>query len=170
MAMQGIDAAVRVYSPRMQIDREPLEQRFRDMSDEELLARMGDDLTELAREVAMAEAGRRGLYLEALKINDRDAPIDVSKGHGPLKVCARYFSPIDAQLLAACLQNAGLSAHVMGSDTIFATGAYFSSLPDGGVRVMVPESQLEEALRIRAAYDAGELAIDDDFDVGADKR
>ncbi len=166
MPRQVIDAAVRVYSPHMQIDREQLERRFRGMSDEELLARMGEELTELAREIALAEAGRRGLYLEALKVNDRDAPIEVSKGHGPLKVCARFFNPIDAQVLAACLQNAGLAAHVMDSDTIFATGAYFSSLPDGGVRVMVPESQLEDALRIRAACDAGEMAIADDFDAG----
>jgi hypothetical protein len=42
----------------------------------------------------------------------------------------------------------------------------FGSLMLGGVRVMVPESQLEDALRIRAAFDAGELAIDEDFDVG----
>jgi len=35
----------------------------------------------------------------------------------------------------------------------------------GGVRVMVPESQLEAAMRIRVAFDAGEYAIDEDFDV-----
>jgi hypothetical protein len=155
-----------MYSGCMQVDRAQLEQRFRDMSDEELLQRMRDDLTELAREVALAEAGRRGLHLEALKVDDRDAPLEVARGHGPLRICARYLNPLDAQVLAACLQNAGLAAHVMDADTIFATGAYFSSLPRGGVRVMVPESQLEDALRIRAAFDAGELAIDDDFDVG----
>ena len=31
---------------------------------------------------------------------------------------------------------------------------------------MVPESQLEDAQRIHAAYDAGEYAIDENFDVG----
>jgi hypothetical protein len=34
-----------------------------------------------------------------------------------------------------------------------------------GVRVMVPESQLEDAKRIREAFDAGDYAIDEDFDV-----
>jgi hypothetical protein len=39
-------------------------------------------------------------------------------------------------------------------------------MPRGGVRVMVPASQLEAALQIRARYDAGEFAITEDFDVG----
>jgi hypothetical protein len=100
--------------------------------------------------------------------NERDASLEVEHGHGPLQICARYLNPIDAQVLAACLQNAGLAAQVMDSDTIFSSGALFGSLPRGGVRVMVPLSQLEEALRIRAAYDAGELAIDENFDVGTE--
>jgi len=151
----------------MPVDRLELEQNVRQMSDRELLGHLGQNLTELGRQVALAEAQRRGIYLEALNVSDRDAPIEVAHGHGPLKVCARYLSPIDAQVLAACLQNAGLAARVMDSDTIFASGAFFGSLPRGGVRVMVPESQLGDALRIRAAYDAGELAIDDDYDVGS---
>ena len=150
----------------MLVDRRQLEARFREMPDEELLAQVGEDLTEIAREVALAEARRRGLYLEALKIQDRDAPIEVARGHGPMHVCARYVNPLDAQVLAACLQNAGLSAHVMDSDTIYANGALFGSMMLGGVRVMVPESQLEAALKIRGAFDAGEMAIDEDFDVG----
>ena len=150
----------------MQVDRIQLEQRFREMSDDELLEHLREDLTVLAREVALAEAQRRGIYLEALEVSESEAPIEVAHGHGPLTVCARYLNPLNAQVLAACLQNAGLAAQVMDSDTIFASGAYFGSLPRGGVRVMVPESQLEDALRIRAAYDAGELAIDEDFDVG----
>jgi hypothetical protein len=93
-----------MYSEGMQIDRSQLEQNFRDLSDDELLARLADDLTDLAR--------------------------------------------------------------VMDSDTIYANGVLFGSLTLGGVRVMVPESQLDAALAIRAAFDAGELAIDEDYDVG----
>lgn len=150
----------------MQVSRAELEQHIRAMSDEELLGHLGEDLTELGREVALAEAQRRGMYLEALKVSDSEAPIEVAHGHGPLQVCARYLNPLNAQVLAACLQNAGLAARVMDVDTIFASGAYFGSLPRGGVRVMVPESQLADALRICASFDAGELAIDEDFDVG----
>jgi hypothetical protein len=85
---------------------------------------------------------------------------------GPLRVCARYLNPMDAQVLAACLQNAGIAAVVMDADTIYATGAMFSALPRGGVRVMVPAPQLDAALRLRERYDAGEFAIDENFDVG----
>lgn len=36
----------------------------------------------------------------------------------------------------------------------------------GGVRVLVPESHFELALKIRKAFDAGEYQLADDFDVG----
>jgi len=54
---------------------------------------------------------------------------------------------MNAQVLAACLQNAGLAARVMDSDTIYANGVLFGSLTLGGVRVMVPKSQLDAALK-----------------------
>lgn len=93
-----------------------------------------------------------------------DAETEFVPGHGPLKLCARYLSPVNAQVLAACLQSEGLSPVVMDVNTILAAGVLFNSLPRGGVRVMVPESQLEAALAIRAAFDAGEMAIDENDD------
>jgi putative signal transducing protein len=150
----------------MQPGREQLERSFADLSDAELRERLADDLTALAREVALQEAQRRGIRPAALAVDARAAAIEVASGHGPLRICARYVNPMTAQVLVACLQNAGLAARAMDSDTIYANGVLFGSLLLGGVRVMVPESQLEEALKIRAAYDAGEFAIDEDFDVG----
>jgi len=47
----------------MRIHREQLEAQFRDLSDEELLERCRTDLTELAREITLAEATQRGLAL-----------------------------------------------------------------------------------------------------------
>jgi len=149
----------------MNIERESLEALFHGLSDEELLARCGSDLTELAREVALAEASRRGLTLAARAALDAAQGVEVAPGHGPLSLCARYINPIDAQVLAARLQSEGLAAQVMDADTVYANGALFGSLSLGGVRVMVPESQLEDAKRIREAFDAGEYAIDEDFDV-----
>jgi hypothetical protein len=149
----------------MNIDRHQLEERFRGLSDEELLHRCGEDLTDLAREVALAEATRRGLRIPALGILDEAEGVEVAHGHGPLRICTRYLLPIDAQILAARLQTEGIAAVVMDSDTIYASGALWGSLMRGGVRVMVPESQLEDANRIREAFDAGEYAIDENFDV-----
>src|SRR5262249_19880732 len=62
-----VDRLVPISTPStkvtdMHVDRPELEQRFREMSDEELLRHLGDDLTELGREVALAEAHRRGIY------------------------------------------------------------------------------------------------------------
>ena len=145
----------------MKVERADLEQRFAALADGELLERLGGELTELAREVAGLEAARRGLLPQ-----EAGAAAETVPAHGPMKVCARYVNPMDAQVLAACLQNSDIEAHVMDSDTIYANGALFGSMMLGGVRVMVPESQFEEALRIRAAFDAGEFAIDEDFDVG----
>jgi hypothetical protein len=160
----------------MQPSRDELTQRFRDMSDEELLDNMQNDLTELAREVAAAEAGRRGLAVPLSGSRsvegvgeahpEPDEVVEKLPAHGPLKLCARYLNPINAQVLAACLESHGLTAVVMDVNTIFAAGVLFNSLPRGGVRVMVPESQLEAALKIRAAYDAGEFAIDENYEVG----
>src|SRR4051812_1366447 len=95
-----------------------------------------------------------------------DEPVTESPDSGPLCVCARYLDPMDAQVFAACLQNEGIAATVMDADTVYATGAVFSALPRGGVRVMVPAMQLDAALGLRERYDAGEFAIDENFDVG----
>jgi len=149
----------------MQIDREQLEEQFRGLSDEELLERCRTDLTELAREIALTEATRRGLALAARAAMDDAQGIEVAPGHGPLCLCARYINPMDAQVLAARLQSEGLAARVLDADTVYANGALFGSLSLGGVRVMVPETQLEDAKRIREAFDAGAYAIDEDFDV-----
>ena len=53
----------------------------------------------------------------------------------------------------------------MDADIVYANGALFGSLSLGGVRVMVPHSQFEDAKRIRETFDAGDYAIDEDFDV-----
>lgn len=149
----------------MDISREQLEALFRGLSDDELLRRFGTDLTDLAQEVALAEATRRGLALAARAALEEAQGIEVAPGHGPLRMSARYLNPVDAQVLAARLQAEGLAARVMDSDTVYSNGALFGSLSLGGVRVMVPESQLEDAKRIREAFDAGAYAIDEDFDV-----
>jgi hypothetical protein len=150
----------------MKIDRAVLEERFRDMSEAEILDRLRTgELTELALEVALAEASQRGFGRVA-----RDALGDAQGGElapdrGVLKLCAQYLNPMDAQVLAARLQAEGLAPRVLDADTMYASGALFGALASVGVRVMIPESQLEEAKRIRAAVDAGEYAIDEDFDV-----
>jgi len=159
----------------MEIDRARLEEHYRDMLDGDLQAQLAKDLTELAREIALAEAARRGIpWPPPVKAVERGAEFEeasveypeIIPGHGPLRVCGRYTSPVNAEVLAARPRSEGVLAHVMDSDTIYANGALFWSLPLGGVRVLVHDSDLELALRIRASCDQGEFAIDEDFDVG----
>jgi hypothetical protein len=149
----------------MKIDRASLERRFGEMSDGELLDCLDDDLTELAREVGIAEAARRGLALTEPIAAEGQAG-SAASGYGPLRICARFINPLNAEVFALCLDSHGISAHVMDGGTIYASGVLFGSLMRGGVRVMVHASQLEEAKEIRAAFDAGEYAIGEDFDVG----
>ena len=150
--------------PAMEIERAALEERFRDLSDEELLERLASGvLTELAAEVAHSVAVARGLDLlqHATAAADAAAAVaDAMPAHGALRVCATFLNPVAAEALAARLMAAGLAPQ-----TLYANGGVLGSVGLDGVRVLVPESQLEDASRIRTACDAGEFAIDEDFDV-----
>jgi hypothetical protein len=86
---------------------------------------------------------------------------------GPLCIATRFLLPMDAQIFAARLHAEGISAHVMDANTVYTDG-FAGGFGSGGVRVMVPRAQLEEAQRILAAFNAGEYAIDETFDPDAD--
>jgi hypothetical protein len=151
------------YIARMETSRDDLEQRFRDLTDEELLARAGSrTLTEEAQQVAQTELALRGLTLPDSEPGSPELP----PAAGPLGICTRFLLPMDAEIFAARLAAEGIAARVMDSDTIYANGAFHTSLGMGGVRVMVPESQMAEAQRVLAAFNAGEYAIDESFDPG----
>ena len=84
---------------------------------------------------------------------------------GPLVICSRFVSPVDAEIFAARLHAEGVTAHVMDANTVYSDG-FAGGVGTGGIRVMVPESQLDQSRRVLAAYNAGEYAIDEDFDPG----
>jgi hypothetical protein len=81
----------------------------------------------------------------------------------PLVICARFVSPMDAEIFAARLNAENIAAHVMDTNTVYSDG-FAGGFGTGGIRVMVPTSQLAEAQRVLAAFDAGEFAIDESFD------
>lgn len=83
----------------------------------------------------------------------------------PLVICARFLLPVDAEIFAARLKAEGIAARVMDANTLYSDG-FAGGFGTGGIRVMVPESQLDEARRIHAAFNAGEYAIDENFDPG----
>lgn len=137
-----------------------LVERFRDLDDDELLRRSrSGDLTEMAQAVACTEIERRGLNADVAA----DEPVE-NPGHGSLLVVARFFAPTDAYMLKACLESNEIPAVVADAHMVQAN--QFLTTAVGGVRVLVPESHFEQALRIRKAFEAGEYQLNDDFDVG----
>jgi len=93
-----------------------------------------------------------------------ETPDNANVGHGSLLVLARFFEPMDAYVLKACLESNDVPAVVADAHMVQAN--QFLTTAIGGVRVLVPESHFERALKIRKAFDAGEYQLDDDYDVG----
>lgn len=82
-----------------------------------------------------------------------------------MRTCARFTQPVDAEIFAARLTAEGVAARVMDANSNYSDG-FAGGFGSSGIRVMVPESQLAQAQRILAAFDAGEYALDEDFDPG----
>ena len=94
----------------------------------------------------------------------RDTFTIENTGHGKMRVVARFFVPTDAYMLKARLESDGVPAMVADANLVQANE--FLTTAVGGVRVLVRESNFEEALRILKAFEAGDYQLDDDFDVG----
>jgi hypothetical protein len=78
---------------------------------------------------------------------------------------AHYMVPTEAYLMRGCLQSCGVPAEVADDQHIQANLLIAPAL--GGVRLLVPAPFLDEAKALLAAHERGELALDDDADVGA---
>jgi hypothetical protein len=87
----------------------------------------------------------------------------IDPARSSLRVCTRFMLPLDAQIFAARLTAEGIFAQVMDADSVYGNG----SLGTGGVRVMVRDAQMADAQRVLVAFNAGEYAIDEDFDPNA---
>ena len=96
-------------------------------------------------------------------MEDREEPLEGHPPQGPLRICARFLRAPDAEIFAARLNVEGIVAHVMDANTVYSDG-FAGGFGTGGIRVMVPESQVADAQRVLAAFNAGEYAIDEDFD------
>jgi hypothetical protein len=77
---------------------------------------------------------------------------------------AQYLVPIDAHLACGCLVAAGIPAVV--ADANHAQADQLIAPAMGGVRVLVPESYLQQAGEVLAALARGDFALSEDADVG----
>lgn len=93
------------------------------------------------------------------------APIELESSPGrDLFTIAQYLVPIDAHLACGCLVAAGIPAVV--ADANHAQADQLIAPAMGGVRVLVPESYLQQAGEVLEALARGDFALGDDADVG----
>lgn len=85
-------------------------------------------------------------------------------GPGDWVLLERDLTPQEAQLLAGCLQAAGIAAQA--GDTGIVQANPLLSIAVGGACLRVLESQQEEARGVLAAFRRGEFSLGEDFDVG----
>ena len=125
---------------------------------------LGDQLTDIARDLACTELKLRGIdvNLNAQKAAPSDE-IDL----GSFQSLRQFLDPTEAHMAAACLQANGVPAFVADANLVQTN--MLLSIAVGGVRLQVPQAMFVEAEAILAAYDRGEFALDDTaFDTSPD--
>jgi hypothetical protein len=147
----------------MTTSNDELETRLRGLSDEELQRRLaGGSFTEQAQALAVAELRLRGAAVPALpEPADADAiaPQLTAEDMVPL---ARLLEPMEAGLMQSFLLAQGIDAVMADAHLVQANALIFYAL--GGVRMLVPASQLAQATELIAARDRGEFQLSDDED------
>ncbi len=78
---------------------------------------------------------------------------------------AQYLDPMEAHMARGCLVAAGIPAVVADNNHIQANQLMAPAM--GGVRVLVPESYVQQSEEVLAALARGEFALGDDADVGS---
>lgn len=85
-------------------------------------------------------------------------------GLGDWVLLERDLTPQEAQLLAGCLQAAGIAAEA--GDTGIVQAHPLLAIAVGGACLRVRQAQLDEAREVLAAFRRGEFSLADDFDAG----
>ena len=135
---------------------------FQSLSDEAVIERAASgDLTEEAQEIALAELSVRALALPPQTAVEAATPIPYQ---GDLTMVANNLSATEAHMLCACLRAAGIAAQT--ADTNLVQTHNLLAIAVGGASVRVAANDVAQAHAVMAAYERGEYALDDDFNVG----
>ena len=138
---------------------EPIDlvRHFREMSDEEFVARTASGfLTAPAQALAVEESKSRGIELAEVVVTADDD----SGYQGDFQTVGRFLDPTDAHVLRGLLESAGVPVVVADANLVQTNSLW--AIAVGGVRVLVPASRAAEAREIIAAFDRGDLALPDD--------
>ncbi|MBU0589498.1 MAG: DUF2007 domain-containing protein [Gammaproteobacteria bacterium] len=82
---------------------------------------------------------------------------------GDMCIVVRYLSPTEAHVQCSFLQSVGIPAQV--ADVHLVQTHELISLAVGGASIRVPEAFLAQARQLLQAWDRGDFALGDDFDV-----
>ncbi len=116
-------------------------------------------LTDIANTLVRAELDSRGVAIADAHEAPAQAP-DL----GEFQTLQHFLEPIQAHMLAACLQDRGIPAFVADADMVQTN--MLLSIALGGVRLQVPEALFERAQAIMESYDRGDFALKDPEDDG----
>lgn len=128
---------------------------FSTLDDAELLKLLAPGtLTDIACTLVRAELDSRGVAIAEAPEPPAQAP-----DMGEFLTLRHFLEPMQAHLLAACLQDRGVPAFVADADMIQTN--MLLSIALGGVRLQVPEVLFERAQAIMASYERGDFALKD---------
>jgi hypothetical protein len=144
----------------MIITRQSLFEHFQLLNDDELLAQFrSGELTDLAKSVADEELQRRGIVPAQETVVPPVADEDTPEAESLVPV-ARFFSPIEGEILKSRLEAEGVPAIVADAQTVQTIP--LMAIAVGGVRVLVPESYTDRALEIIKRVEKGDYVFGND--------
>ena len=147
-------------------DARKLQTAFARLADDELLGRLAaDSLTDFALPIAQAEARTRGLDVPVPPVSRPDMVVPDEVYHGDFQTVASHLTPTEAYMLCNCLRAGGVPAITADVNLMQAQSWLASAM--GGASLRVPQTFVEEANALLAAFQAGSFQLDDDFDAGA---
>jgi hypothetical protein len=85
---------------------------------------------------------------------------DATPGTGDMVILKRDLTPTHAHLLTHFLQHCGIQAEA--GDTSLVQILSPLTLALGGAKIRVPQSQVQQALDLLAAFERGEFTLPDD--------
>ncbi|HKQ15782.1 MAG TPA: DUF2007 domain-containing protein [Steroidobacteraceae bacterium] len=150
----------------MDVSEADLTEHFRILTDQALLERLrAGTLTPFALEVAEREARSRGLEIP---IEQPEAAVgaapdqDYDTDDIDLVTIAKFENPLTANVLRACLDSHGIFAFIEGEHLGVANRLMSIR---GGMRLQVRSDQVAEAREVIAAFERGDLALDEGEEV-----
>jgi len=134
--------------------RESLEETFRELADEELLARCtSGELTDEAQAIALAEARARGLQIPVRPKVEEEESVYL----GDWVTIARYLSYSEVHILRSCLEAAGIPATVADAQLVQTDALLMPAMRGASLRV--PAACATDAQEILEAFRRGDLQL-----------